>query len=162
MFASLAPGSRLNPHRDPYAGSLRYHLGLVTANSDACYISVDGEKYAWRDGEGILFDETYIHYVENNTRVNRIVLLCDVERPLRSGAIRALNRWVNRHVVKASATQNVEAEPVGLLNRFYAYVYHPVASRIDAWGRALKRKHRPLYYAIKYGAVLGLLWLIFR
>ena len=30
MFATLSPGSRLVTHRDPYAGSLRYHLGLVT------------------------------------------------------------------------------------------------------------------------------------
>jgi len=34
MFATLGPGGRLVRHRDPYAGSLRYHLGLVTP--DAC------------------------------------------------------------------------------------------------------------------------------
>ncbi|MFY1080171.1 aspartyl/asparaginyl beta-hydroxylase domain-containing protein, partial [Escherichia coli] len=26
MFAELPPGGKLNPHRDPFAGSLRYHL----------------------------------------------------------------------------------------------------------------------------------------
>jgi len=30
MFALLPGGSHLNPHRDPFAGSLRYHLGLST------------------------------------------------------------------------------------------------------------------------------------
>src|SRR5690606_341437 len=30
MFALLPPGSRLTKHRDPFAGSLRYHLGLST------------------------------------------------------------------------------------------------------------------------------------
>ena len=29
MFASLPPGGKLVQHRDPYAGSLRYHLGLL-------------------------------------------------------------------------------------------------------------------------------------
>ena len=29
MFASLPPGGRLVQHRDPYAGSLRYHMGLL-------------------------------------------------------------------------------------------------------------------------------------
>jgi aspartyl/asparaginyl beta-hydroxylase (cupin superfamily) len=38
MFAELAPGGTLNPHRDPFAGSLRYHLGLVTPNDDRCFI----------------------------------------------------------------------------------------------------------------------------
>jgi len=56
MFAELPPGGKLNRHRDPYAGSLRYHLGLVTPNDDACYIEVDGERHSWRDGQGVVFD----------------------------------------------------------------------------------------------------------
>ncbi len=161
MFAALRPGSRLNPHRDPYAGSLRLHLGLVTANSAACYICVDGEKYFWRDGDAVVFDETYIHYVENNTDVNRIILLCDVDRPLKTRVMRAVNRWMSEHVIKTSATQNTANEPVGLLNRFYAHVYHPLASGLDAMARTLKQTNRTLYYTIKYGLIVGLLWLIF-
>ena len=38
MFAMLPPGGKLGAHRDPFAGSLRYHLGLVTPNSDKCRI----------------------------------------------------------------------------------------------------------------------------
>ena len=33
MFAELPPQGKLNPHRDPFAGSLRYHLGLSIPNS---------------------------------------------------------------------------------------------------------------------------------
>jgi beta-hydroxylase len=58
MFAMLPPGAKLGRHRDPFAGSLRYHLGLVTPNSDDCRIYVDGKMYSWRDGEAVLFDET--------------------------------------------------------------------------------------------------------
>src|ERR1700712_429839 len=61
MFAELPPGGRLTKHRDPYAGSLRFHLGLLTPNDERCFINVDGEPYHWRDGEGVMFDETYIH-----------------------------------------------------------------------------------------------------
>ena len=43
MFALLPPGGRLVRHRDPFAGSLRNRLGLVTPNSEDCHISVDGE-----------------------------------------------------------------------------------------------------------------------
>ncbi len=67
MFAILEPDAHLNPHRDPFGGSLRYHLGLVTPNSDACFIVVDGERYSWRDGEAVMFDETFIHWAENKT-----------------------------------------------------------------------------------------------
>jgi beta-hydroxylase len=161
MFALLGPRSNLNPHRDPFAGSMRYHLGLVTPNADTCFISVDGERYFWKDGEAVLFDETYIHYVENNTDETRIILLCDIERPLRFGFMRAINAWVSRKIVTASATQNVENEPVGALNRFYSGVYHPVAAKVSAAARALKRRNRPLYRTLQYGLVLGAVYLIF-
>jgi beta-hydroxylase len=161
MFALLSPRSTLNPHRDPFAGSLRYHLGLVTANSEKCWISVDGERYWWKDGEAVLFDETYIHSVENDTEVTRIILLADIERPLRFGVMRALNRWVSRRIVTASATQNMENEPVGALNRFYSRVYHPVAVRFSGAARRLKQRNRPLYRTLQYGIVLGAAYLIF-
>jgi len=161
MFALLGPNSYLTAHRDPFAGSLRYHLGLVTANSDACFISVDGERYAWKDGEAVLFDETYIHFVENNTDVTRIILLCDIERPLRARLMQAVNRWVSRWIVVASATQNVENEPVGALNRFYGRVYHPVAARISGAARWLKHRNRALYRTLQYGLLLGVAYLIF-
>jgi beta-hydroxylase len=160
MIASLAPRSRLNPHRDPFAGSLRFHLGLVTANSEDCFISVDGERYAWRDGKGLLFDETYIHFVENNTDVTRLVLLCDVERPIRFRPLATLNHWVNRHIIKASATQNLEAEPVGWLNRFYGKVYHPLAGGIALGMKRVKQANRLAYEIVKYALVLGILALI--
>jgi beta-hydroxylase len=161
MFALLSPQSTLNPHRDPFAGSLRYHLGLVTANSDKCYISVDGERYWWKDGEAVLFDETYIHSVENDTDVTRIILLCDIERPLRFRAMQAFNRWVSKHIVTASATQNTEDEPVGALNRFYSKVYHPIAARVNGAAKSLKQRNRPLYRTLQYGMVLGIAYLIF-
>src|SRR3954469_3556985 len=76
MFAALPPGGKLGAHRDPYAGSLRYHLGLVTPNAPCCYMLVDGEPYYWRDGEGVIFDETFIHFVENKSEQTRIILFC--------------------------------------------------------------------------------------
>ena len=76
MFAMLPPGARLVKHRDPFAGSLRYHMGLKTPNDDRCFIDVDGTKYSWRDGEVVMFDETYIHYAENQTEENRCYFIC--------------------------------------------------------------------------------------
>lgn len=58
MFAVLPSGTQLMEHSDPYAGSLRYHLGLITPNSDLCQIVVDGESYSCKDGDDVPFDET--------------------------------------------------------------------------------------------------------
>jgi beta-hydroxylase len=106
MFALLPPGARLVRHRDPFAGSLRYHLGLRTPNSDDCFIEVDGKRRSWRDGEAMVFDETFIHYDKNKTDVTRLILFCDVERPLRGRIPTAINRFIINHVLKATSTQN--------------------------------------------------------
>ena len=78
----FAAGATLVKHRDPYAGSLRYHLGLECPGHSDCAIYVDGEPYVWRNGEDVIFDETFIHYAQNKTEHQRIVLFCDLERPL--------------------------------------------------------------------------------
>ncbi|THD73584.1 MAG: aspartyl/asparaginyl beta-hydroxylase domain-containing protein [Bradyrhizobium sp.] len=146
MFASLPSGGRLFEHRDPYAGSLRYHLGLLVPKSPGeCRIFIDGEPYSWREGEDILFDETYVHWAENTTSDNRIILFCDVERPLHTKAMTAVNRWVSRHIINESATQNEEGERVGLVNRIFGYVYH-----IRLVGKRMKAWNRRVYYAVKY------------
>lgn len=156
MFALLPPGAKLNPHRDPFAGSLRYHLGLVTPNSDACRIFVDGEEYSWRDGEDVVFDETYVHWAENRTDQTRVILFCDVERPLRTPLLRGINRVVSRVLGRATASQNVATEEVGAVNRLYAFAHR--------MGEAKKRFKRANPKTYRYGRILlGLLvlgWLL--
>jgi beta-hydroxylase len=146
MFAMLPAGGKLGVHRDPYAGSLRYHLGLRTPNSPDCRIIVDGESYYWKDGEGVVFDETFIHWAENKTTQNRFILFCDVERPLRNRVITALNRWVSHNVIKASTTGNVEGERVGALNRLFHYF-----NQLDQQRKRLKNWNRKVYYAVRWG-----------
>jgi beta-hydroxylase len=154
MFATLPPGGRLGAHRDPFAGSLRYHLGLRTPNSDACWIEVDGKRYSWRDGEAVVFDETYVHIAENATDVTRLILFCDVERPL-WGPAAAVNRWVMLHIMRATATQNVEGERVGAINRAFGTIF-----AVKEAGQRLKARNRKLYYGLKYALILAVLALL--
>jgi beta-hydroxylase len=134
---------------------LRYHLGLVTPNSDKCRILVDGVECVWRDGEGFVFDETFIHRAENNTDVSRIILFCDVERPMKYRFMTAINRWVSHHIVKASATQNVEGEQVGVLNKVFGSIYE-----VHLAGQRVKKWNRRVYYTLKYSLTLVVLGLI--
>jgi beta-hydroxylase len=138
-------------HRDPYAGSYRYHLGLDTPNDDGCYIDVDGEKYSWRDGEGVVFDETYIHYAANTTEHNRIILFCDVERPLKYRWATAFNRWFSRNVMAAAAAPNDANDKTGGINRLFTRIY-----KIRERGKALKKRNRMRYYLEKWLVVAAL------
>ena len=157
MFALLPPGSKLGAHRDPFAGSLRYHLGLVTPNSDTCRIVVDGEPYFWRDGEPVMFDETFIHTAENRSDVTRIILFCDVERPLRFAPMRWLNHLMEMTVIRASQTENAPGDHVGVLNHVFNGAY-----RVRRIGKWIKKKNRVAHYTLKWLLLGGLLYLIFR
>ncbi len=143
LFTVLPPGAKLGRHRDPFAGSLRFHLGLATPNSNACWIEVDGQRRSWRDGEAMVFDETYVHEAFNGTDRHRLILLCDIERPLWQ-PMAALNRLMMRGVMSATVTQNVEGEKVGAINRFFGSIYG-----IKNLGQDLKKKNRKVYYAVK-------------
>ena len=72
-----------------------------------------------------------------------------------------INRYVIENFVKISATQNVEGEPVGALNRFYGKVVHPIGSRINDFFRTLKQRNKPLSVVFKWTLALGLIYLIF-
>jgi beta-hydroxylase len=156
MFAVLPAGSELLMHRDPYAGSLRYHLGLITPNSELCHIVVDGQSYAWKDGEDVIFDETYIHYAENKTDIDRIILFCDIERPVNTMFGRAWNKFFGWFIMAAAVSPNMGEDKTGNINKAFRYVYS-----IRLVGKRIKAYNRNLYYAVKYALMLLILYLIF-
>ncbi len=149
MFAQLPPGGRLNPHRDPFAGSLRYHLGLVTPNDAQCYIDVDGIRHVWHDGQGVIFDETYVHEAYNHTEHNRIILFCDVERPVLWGWVARFNRWFGKHLMSAASSPNQGRDQTGFINKLTHA--HWV---IDQKRKAFKDANRTLYKATKVGLIV--------
>jgi len=84
FFSVLAPGKHIPPHRGPYKGVLRCHLGLMVPEpNEECWIEVGGERAHWQEGHCLVFDDTYKHQVQNNTDGMRVVLFIDVLRPLR-------------------------------------------------------------------------------
>lgn len=156
MFALLPAGGDLGKHRDPFAGSLRYHLGLSTPNSDACRIWVDGQEYSWRDGEAVMFDETFIHWAENKTETLRVILFADIERPLTNRVMAKINHWFKNTVIRASETNNIEGDRVGVANRIFGVAYY---LRLPA--KALKRKSKYAYYTVKWLILGGLVvWML--
>jgi beta-hydroxylase len=98
MFLILEPGKYIPPHKGLSTACLRYHLGLkIPKDKDNCYIKVNGKKYNWEEGKSLVFDDTYIHSVINNTNESRIILFLDIERPLIS-PIKEINRSMCKNI----------------------------------------------------------------
>ena len=97
MFSILEPGKHLPPHRGPYNGVLRLHLGLIVPEPrEQLGIRVEHSLYRWREGEAVVFDDAYEHEAWNRTPHTRVVLFVDFIKPLRQPA-RLLN-WLLLHL----------------------------------------------------------------
>jgi beta-hydroxylase len=83
LFSILQAGKELPPHRGPYKGVLRYHLGIKIPRPESqCGIVVDGELARWKESKSLIFDDTHLHEAWNHSKEDRVVLFVDFERPL--------------------------------------------------------------------------------
>lgn len=93
FFSVLAPGTSLARHQGPSRAVLRYQLGLVVPQPDACELRVESasancsasggcgdDVYHWREGEGVIWDDTRWHSARNDGTLPRVVLFLDIRR----------------------------------------------------------------------------------
>ena len=87
FFSILDPGVEIPPHVGYYKGYLRYHMGIEIPNNntgrtdDKAYIVCGDEKYIWKEKEGIVFDDMYLHYVKksNKSKTSCIIFRCETK-----------------------------------------------------------------------------------
>jgi aspartyl/asparaginyl beta-hydroxylase (cupin superfamily) len=82
FFSILEGGKSIPAHAGPYRGYLRYHLGLVVPEKDPPSIRVKDQVYTWKEGESVLFDDSWNHEVYNRCSSDRVVLIVDIRRPM--------------------------------------------------------------------------------
>jgi|GEM_PF-410041 beta-hydroxylase len=101
FFSILDPHQEITPHWGYYKGFLRYHLGVriphdnknnqcwIRVNSDPAQNALEdkaqiehGERYYWKNGEGIIFDDNYLHDAANESDEVRVVLWLDLRRKM--------------------------------------------------------------------------------
>lgn len=92
MFSILHPGKIIPPHNGPYKGVLRYHLALTAPKDiNKCYIVVNDKKYHWETGKDVMFDDTFLHHVKNESDETRIVLFLDIKKEFNNYFLNKLN-----------------------------------------------------------------------
>ncbi len=82
FFSILEPGKSIPLHDGPYLGYLRYHLGIKVPKNNPPKIIVNQQPYTWKEGEAVLFDDSWPHEVCNESDDYRAVLIIDVLRPM--------------------------------------------------------------------------------
>jgi aspartyl/asparaginyl beta-hydroxylase (cupin superfamily) len=87
VISSLDPETEIPPHKGYSKAFIRYHLALEAPTDNPAYIVCGGEKYVWKEGEGVCFDDMFVHHVINPSKKRRTVLYLDINRtdcPLQS------------------------------------------------------------------------------
>lgn len=84
FFSILAPGTHIPAHRGVTKGLITCHLGLFVPRDGDARMRVHDRIVRWAEGETLVFDDTYDHEVWNDTEGTRVVLLIQVERPLKN------------------------------------------------------------------------------
>jgi beta-hydroxylase len=81
MFSILEPNKKIPKHKGSSKCVLRYHLGLIIPKDyENCSITINNERRVWEEGKDIIFDDTFEHFVENNTNEQRVVLFLDIQK----------------------------------------------------------------------------------
>ena len=121
LWSVLEPGAELPEHSGGNAGVLRYHLGVAARGNTA--LRVADTLVPYRDGAGVLFDDTAPHAAWNHGPARRVTLFCELLRPLPAPA-----SWGNRAVQRLLA-----------LDPRYRLAPHRAAE----WHLALNPQHPP-------------------
>jgi aspartyl/asparaginyl beta-hydroxylase (cupin superfamily) len=82
FFSILEPGTPVPPHNGPALTYLRYHTAFIVPRERPPTIRVREERYTWKEGESVLFDDSWNHEVFNESEEMRVVLVVDVLRPM--------------------------------------------------------------------------------
>jgi aspartyl/asparaginyl beta-hydroxylase (cupin superfamily) len=133
FFSVLAPGATLTTHAGLMRSVARYQLGLIIPQPTACTLTLTGRDgtlrahpetptpapYHWREGEGVLWDDTWEHFVAHNGTPGgppRVVLFLDVRRPDVSRRARVLDEaaaaGMRRMPAFEGALRRAEAAPL--------------------------------------------------
>ncbi|KAG5879021.1 hypothetical protein JTB14_009659 [Gonioctena quinquepunctata] len=78
-FSVMHPGTHIWPHCGPTNCRLRAHLGLEVPSKT--FIRVATETRSWKEGEIIIFDDSFEHEVWHNGTKLRLVLIVDIWHP---------------------------------------------------------------------------------
>jgi aspartate beta-hydroxylase len=88
LYSVFSPGTHLLPHCGVTNTRVVGHLPLMIP--DDCALRVGGEDHHWREGEVVVFDDTFEHEAWNRSDQTRAVMIFDLWNPFLSQPERAV------------------------------------------------------------------------
>lgn len=80
-FSFMEPKTHILPHKGYTKMVLRCHLPLIVPANEKCAIRVGEKTHVWKEGELVIFDDSFEHEAWNNSDDIRVVLMFDIPNP---------------------------------------------------------------------------------
>jgi beta-hydroxylase len=80
-FSFMEPNTHILPHKGYTKMVLRCHLPLIVPSEDKCAIRVGAKTHVWKEGELVVFDDSFEHEAWNKSDEKRVVLMFDIPNP---------------------------------------------------------------------------------
>jgi beta-hydroxylase len=81
-YSFLKPQTHILPHKGYTKMVLRCHLPLIVPSGNNCAIRVGEETREWKEGQLMIFDDSFEHEAWNRSDEMRVVLMFDIPNPL--------------------------------------------------------------------------------
>jgi hypothetical protein len=79
LWSLLKPDTHIQPHHGLLNTRLICHIPLIVPQG--CALRVGNETRSWREGEALIFDDSFEHEAWNKSDATRVILLFEIWRP---------------------------------------------------------------------------------
>lgn len=97
-FSNIEAKTKILPHKGYTKMVLRCHLPLIVPNEELCALRVGNETRHWKEGELLIFDDSFEHEAWNNSESNRVVLMFDIPNPLWGYTAHEISKYKIEHI----------------------------------------------------------------
>ncbi len=97
-YSYLDAQTRIMAHKGYTKMVLRCHLPLIVPNEELCAIRVGNEIRHWKEGELMIFDDSFEHEAWNDSDKKRVVLMFDIPNPLWNYNAHEISKYKIEHM----------------------------------------------------------------
>jgi beta-hydroxylase len=90
--------THVKPHKGYSRMVLRCHLPLIVPDEKLCALRVGDTVKHWKEGELMIFDDSFEHEAWNKTDERRVVLMFDIPNPLWGYNAREISKYKIEHI----------------------------------------------------------------
>jgi aspartyl/asparaginyl beta-hydroxylase (cupin superfamily) len=97
-YSYLNPNTHIKAHKGYTKMVLRCHLPLIVPAGNLCSLRVGDETRQWKEGELMIFDDSYEHEAWNNSNEKRVVLMFDIPNSLWGYSAHEISKYKVKHI----------------------------------------------------------------